>query len=210
MSTCVCHNLGINVHSSFTQQAGLFSAILTAFNVQSYPLLTPPPPDQVLLALQQISSQLSSYSVSSSSVNATYPAFNLQPSSLSPPPERWVVWLNAVWFASLILSLSAASVGIMVKQWLNQYSSCLSGSSQHIARLRQHRLNSLLKWRVGRIIAFLPILLQMGAVLFFAGLLVLLWALHHTVAIVASTLVGALASFLVGTIASAKCRTDSV
>ncbi|RDX48802.1 hypothetical protein OH76DRAFT_1404351 [Lentinus brumalis] len=181
--------------------AGLFSAILTAFNVQSYPLLTPPPPDQVLLALQQISSQLSSYSVSSSSVNATYPAFNLQPSSPSPPPEQWVVWLNAVWFASLIFSLSAASVGIMVKQWLNQYSSGLSGSSQHIARLRQHRLNSLQKWCVGGIVSILPVLLQVGAVLFFAGLLILLWVLHQTVAMVASTLlVGALASFLVATI----------
>ncbi|KAI0688772.1 hypothetical protein C8T65DRAFT_528548, partial [Cerioporus squamosus] len=39
--------------------AGLFSAILTAFNVwQSYPLLTPAPLDPVLAALQQISSQL--------------------------------------------------------------------------------------------------------------------------------------------------------
>ncbi|EIW53902.1 uncharacterized protein TRAVEDRAFT_87494, partial [Trametes versicolor FP-101664 SS1] len=43
--------------------AGLFSAILTAFNVQSYQLLQPAPtPDPVLVALQQISAQLSSFS----------------------------------------------------------------------------------------------------------------------------------------------------
>ncbi|KAI0702785.1 hypothetical protein C8T65DRAFT_611898, partial [Cerioporus squamosus] len=41
-----------------TLLAGLFSAILTAFNVQSYQLLTPPAPDPVVSALQQISAQL--------------------------------------------------------------------------------------------------------------------------------------------------------
>ncbi len=187
----------MNLH----QQAGLFSAILTAFNVQSYPLLTPAPPDPILAALQQISIQLSNHSVSSgsSSVNASHPAFDLQPSP-SPPAERWTVWLNVVWFASLIFSLSAASVGIMVKQWLNLYSSGLSGSSQDIARLRQHRLNSLQKWCVGGIVAILPVLLQVGGVLFFSGLLILLWALNRTVAIISSTLVGVLTLFLFATI----------
>ncbi|RDX49714.1 hypothetical protein OH76DRAFT_1455771 [Lentinus brumalis] len=136
--------------------AGLFSAILTAFNVQSYPLLTPAPPDPVLMALQQISSQLTSFSVTSSFINATHPTILDLQAPAAPPPERWAVWLNALWFASLICSLSAASVGIMVKQWLNQYSSGLSGSSRQIARLRQHRLNALEKWCVGGIVAILP------------------------------------------------------
>ncbi|TFK88246.1 hypothetical protein K466DRAFT_489291, partial [Polyporus arcularius HHB13444] len=179
--------------------AGLFSAILTAFNVQSYPLLTPAPPDPVLMALQQISSQLTSFSVTSSFINATHPIVQDLQASAAPHPERWAVWLNALWFASLICSLSSASVGIMVKQWLNQYSSGLSGSSRQIARLRQHRLNALEKWCVGGIVAILPVLLQVGALLFFAGLLILLWVLNHTVAIIASALVGALATFLVAT-----------
>ncbi|EIW54221.1 uncharacterized protein TRAVEDRAFT_132550, partial [Trametes versicolor FP-101664 SS1] len=38
--------------------AGLFSAILTAFNVQSYLLLQPAAPDPSVAILQQISSQL--------------------------------------------------------------------------------------------------------------------------------------------------------
>ncbi|KAI0752056.1 hypothetical protein C8Q74DRAFT_1222439 [Fomes fomentarius] len=36
--------------------------------------------------------------------------------------------------------LSAASVGIMVKQWLNEYSTGLFRDSRHFARLRQYRL----------------------------------------------------------------------
>ena len=52
----------------FPGQAGLFSAILTAFNVQSYILLQPASPDPTLAVLQQISLQLNSFSVNPSPV----------------------------------------------------------------------------------------------------------------------------------------------
>ncbi|KAH9912336.1 uncharacterized protein BXZ73DRAFT_29345, partial [Epithele typhae] len=125
--------------------AGLFSAILTAFNVQSYPLLQPNAPDPVLVTLQQISQQLSGYTVHAQNVTSS-----------SSAPARSDVWLNILWFSSLICSLSSASIGIMVKQWLNEYSTGLSGSSHEIARLRQHRLDNLAKWRVAEIVALLP------------------------------------------------------
>ncbi|KAI0744467.1 hypothetical protein C8Q76DRAFT_851493 [Earliella scabrosa] len=170
--------------------AGLFSAVLTAFNVQSYSLLAPDPQDRILDTLQQISAQLGSFSVNPSYLNSTTPAVSqTMPSSRAP---RSAVWLNTLWFSSLIFSLSAASIGIMVKQWLNEYGTGLSGSSRQTARLRQHRLNSLIKWRVGSIVAVLPVLLQIALVLFFAGLLVLLWGLNNIVAGVASALIGIL------------------
>ena len=182
-------------------QGGVFSAVLTAFNVQSYQLLTPPPAtDPVIVALERISAQLSTFSVNPGpSVNSTHPAFVFHdPTPLPAPP--YAVWLNTLWFASLICSLSAASVGIMVKQWLNEYSSGLSGKSRQIARLRQLRLNSLQKWRVKKIVAVLPVLLQIASALFFAGLLVLLWQLNRTVAITATCLIGALMVFSLFTI----------
>lgn len=80
----------------------------------------------------------------------------------------------------------------MVKQWLAEYTTGISGSSPHIARIRQHRLNSLRRWRVAEIISVLPVLLQIALALFFSGVLVLLWHLNHTVAIVATILIGAL------------------
>ncbi|KAI0369299.1 hypothetical protein BV20DRAFT_373446 [Pilatotrama ljubarskyi] len=180
--------------------AGLFSAILTAFNVQSYQLLQPAVPDPTVLALQQISLQLRSYSVSPNFVNSTHSALlQTAPDDAATPVPRTAIWLNALWFSSLILSLSAASVGIMVKQWLNEYSSGLSGVSREAARLRQYRLNTLVKWHVAEIVIVIPILLQLALALFLAGLLVLLWTLHPAVAITASVLVGALAVFTLGT-----------
>ena len=109
------------------------------------------------------------------------------------------VTLNTLWFASLILSLSASLVSILVKQWLSKYRSGLSGTSQDIARLRQYRLNNLSKWRVGPIVWVLPVVLQASLVLFFVGLLVLLRDLHPTVAKVATTLVAATCILMGGT-----------
>ncbi|TBU21969.1 hypothetical protein BD311DRAFT_743259 [Dichomitus squalens] len=177
--------------------AGLFSAILTAFNVQSYILLQPSTPDPTLAVLQQISLQLNSFSVTSSGtlVNSTHPVTPFAPIPTAPV-EAWAVWLNSLWFSALICSLASASIGILVKQWLHEYEAGISGTSVEIARLRQYRLNHLEKWRVAEIIAILPVLLQVSLALFLAGILVLLWHLHPTVASVASTLISLLLSKL--------------
>ncbi|OJT11010.1 hypothetical protein TRAPUB_12464 [Trametes pubescens] len=176
--------------------AGLFSAVLTTFNVQSYLLLQPAAPDPTIAVLQQIFTQLASFSIHPPFVNSTQPPGATSANTNTPPPvPRWAVWLNALWFSGLILSLSSASVGIMVKQWLNEYSSGVSGTSRPIARVRQYRLQNLRTWRVEDIIGTIPILLQLALALFLAGILILLWTLHDTVAAIASTLVGLLAVF---------------
>ena len=77
-----------------------------------------------------------------------------------------------------------------------------------IARLRQYRLNHLTKWCVAEIVAILPVLLQISLALFFAGLLILLWHLHHTVAIVASGLVGVVMLFVLVTTILPVFQTD--
>ncbi|KAL1942581.1 hypothetical protein VTO73DRAFT_6183 [Trametes versicolor] len=180
--------------------AGLFSAVLTTFNVQSYLLLQPAAPDPSIAVLQQISSQLASFSIHPPFVNSTQPSSATRANANTVPPvPRWTVWLNTLWFSGLILSLSSASVGIMVKQWLNEYSSGASGTSRPVARVRQYRLNNLRTWRVEDIIGAIPILLQLALALFLSGMLILLWTLHDTVAAIASTLVGLLAVFTVVT-----------
>ncbi|EJF63183.1 hypothetical protein DICSQDRAFT_56106, partial [Dichomitus squalens LYAD-421 SS1] len=87
--------------------AGLFSAILTAFNVQSYQLLQKPSPDPARCVGQPY-------------VAATVPDSQAEP---------WAAALNILWFSGLICSLASASVGIMVKQWTHECQSGLSGSS---------------------------------------------------------------------------------
>ena len=109
------------------------------------------------------------------------------------------MWLNALWFAGLVLSLASAVIGITVKQRLNDHSGGLSGTSREAARLRQHRINRLIHSRVGTVVATVPVLLQLALALFLAGILLLLWNLHPAVASVASALTGTLLLFVLGT-----------
>ncbi|RPD58371.1 hypothetical protein L227DRAFT_654762 [Lentinus tigrinus ALCF2SS1-6] len=173
--------------------AGVSSAVLTAFNVESYKLLQPDPSDPTLVVLKQISAQLSGYTLSPPFLNATH---TIRPVDLAEAPFQaptYAVWLNALWFSSLVFSFASALLALFVKQWI--YEAMVGGTSRQSARLRQYRLNGLLKWRVGTIVAVLPILLQLASVLFLSGLLVLLWTLHRTVAAVASILIASFFSF---------------
>ena len=196
-------------HGHFLRpQAGLFSAVLTAFNVQSYQLLQPEPTDPSLAVLKQISAQLNSFSVNPSFVNSTQ--HPLTDNEINPPfhAPTSAVWINALWFSSLVCSLASASIALMVKQWLHELSIGVSGTSRESARIRQYRLNSLKRWHVGSIVIIIPILLQLALFLFLVGLVMLLWTLHGTVAAVATSLVGVLFVFVAVTTLLPVLRVD--
>lgn len=87
-----------------------------------------------------------------------------------------------------------------MKQWLYEYRTERSGTFRQDARLRQYHLNNLIKWRVSSVISLLFILLQFSLILFFAGLLVLLWHFHAwQVAAAATALISIIAAFIVVT-----------
>ena len=189
-------------------QAGLFSAVLTAFNVQSYQLLQPDEQGEVLAALGAISSQLNGFTYSPPFINSTInPAQRTKDEDASTPPT-YAVWLNSLWFSALICTLSASSIAITVRQWLHQYSSGLSGTSREVARLRQYRYEGLIRWRVAEVVTILPVLLQLSLILFLVGLLILLWSIHPKVALVASTLVSVLLLFNVAVTIIPTFRAD--
>ncbi|KAI1798386.1 hypothetical protein LXA43DRAFT_27150 [Ganoderma leucocontextum] len=89
--------------------SGLFSAVVATFVAQTYLLLQPDAPDQTAVILQQISLQLSSSPVNQPCVNSTQPTFTSTPADAATSTvSSSTVKLNSLWFASLILSLSAA------------------------------------------------------------------------------------------------------
>ncbi|EMD31593.1 hypothetical protein CERSUDRAFT_26401, partial [Gelatoporia subvermispora B] len=92
--------------------AGLFSAVLTAFNVDLYKSLKPCTPaasDTNTLALIHLITLLNNGTTPEMLAAATV-SDNCKPGSAA-------VWINALWFASLVLSLSSASIGIVIRQW---------------------------------------------------------------------------------------------
>lgn len=128
-------------------------------------------PSETLKVLRQISQQTIAYQLlPNGMLNAT---ITIPPSSDSsapfqPPPGA--VLVNVLWFASLVFSLSTASIGILVKQWLRSYTTYKTSSAQGRMRVRHFRRHGMEIWKVYEIAAALPFLIQLALGLFFVGL----------------------------------------
>ncbi|KAG7100276.1 hypothetical protein E1B28_002049 [Marasmius oreades] len=156
--------------------AGLFSAVVTAFAVESYQWLEEDPADKNVALLEQIVQQM----------NGQPPS---PPSHFTPSPS--VVRINTFWFLSLTLALVDALFGLLCKQWLREHQRQTNtprpGQALALRWLRHH---SFEQWHVPGILASLPILLEIALFLFFAGLLELLWTRHPIPFAIALAIVG--------------------
>ncbi|KAK7030320.1 hypothetical protein VNI00_014242 [Paramarasmius palmivorus] len=143
--------------------AGLFSAIVTAFLIESYQWLSE---DTTVIILTQISQQL----------NGT----QSEPAPFTPDASS--IRINCFWFLSLIFSLTSALFGLLCKQWLreHQHDVPTRTAAENLA-LRQLRRDSFEKWGVASFLSALPILLEIALVFFFVGVLDLLWTLQPVV-----------------------------
>lgn len=155
-------------------QAGLFSAIIAAFIIESYKMLQQNSSDLSAQILAQISAKFDALS-GNSSVSTSIPPV---PSFVTPSSA---VRVNALWFAGLISSLVTASLAMFVKQWLRQYLTWGCTSPAERIRIRYVRYEGLVRWKVFEIAAILPLLLQLALLLFLAGLSEFLRPLNFTV-----------------------------
>ncbi|PFH47002.1 hypothetical protein AMATHDRAFT_7186 [Amanita thiersii Skay4041] len=164
--------------------AALFSATVTAFTVESYRWLLEDYAQTSALLLAQLSFQVNA---SANNVNVTL----LVPQNQAPfTPDPRSVRINITWFLSLVLCLSTVVVGILCFQWLREFSQERPLSSEEAVMDRQMRYEGLLAWKVPEVISTLPVVLQLSVFLFFAGILDLLWSLHHIVAAFITTGMG--------------------
>lgn len=122
--------------------------------------------------LQQIAHQTNSYSVNDAFINSTGLVSPIcgdtLPSVAQVPRNAKLV--NGLWFASLILSLSGASMCITIQQWLREFLAMADEGALLRLRIRYFREPGLSKWKVYDIAAVLPLLLQISFALFFIGL----------------------------------------
>ena len=159
-------------------QAGLFSAVLSAFVIETYPKLQEDSGDKTNSILMQMSIQLASLSITNSFINSTQPSYNAS-NTFSPPSP--FVRINTLWSCSLIISLITASFGILVKQWLHEFMAQDTQDPKFRIRVRFFRSEGLDKWQVFQIAAGLPMLLQIALILFFIGFSEFLILLHPIV-----------------------------
>ncbi|KAF9255866.1 hypothetical protein L218DRAFT_950427 [Marasmius fiardii PR-910] len=170
--------------------AGLFSAVVTAFTIESYQWLQEDPADtstallnSTVILLMQIAQQGSQSSSPST----------ITPPSLHPQftPSASVVRINTFWSLSLTLALVDALFGLLCKQWLREHKRQPNTQTPGQAlALRWLRCRSFETWHVPKILASLPILLELALFLFFAALLDLLGTKHHIPFAIALSVVG--------------------
>ncbi|CAE6458096.1 unnamed protein product [Rhizoctonia solani] len=171
--------------------AALFSAILTAFLIESKNLLQQDPADAsaallLIIAQSQQRMELGLPTPEESTNPVAMPDFT---------PSLSARWINGIWFMSLGLSLSAALIAMLGKEWLITFQSSRPRSTRRLAFIRQSRLKGLEDWGALHIIALLPTLLHVSLLLFSVGLVIYLWALDVAVAAVLSAVISATLSF---------------
>jgi hypothetical protein len=104
----------------------------------------------------------------------------------SPPPfspPNSAVWVNALWFLSLVISLTCALLATLLQQWARRYLKMTQSrhSPHKRARIRAFFSEGVEKCLLPWTVETLPTLLHISLFLFFAGLVVFLCNVNLTI-----------------------------
>lgn len=158
-------------------KSGLFSATVAAAVSLTFSDLKPDPQDKPNFYLANIYQLLASENGSQITIPTTLPV----PPTFSPPASA--VWVNSLWFLSLVISLTCALFAILLQQWARLY--LTTYHTRHTllkeARIREFLAEGINKFRLPFIAEALRALHHISFFLFLAGLAVLLFNTHVTV-----------------------------
>ena len=161
---CACVN---------SSQAGLFSAVTSAFIIEGNSQLRPDPNDETAALLRVLIHKID---------NTT---FGDNPPTLPQwtGPPRTIVQVQASLFASLAASLFSAFLATLGKQWLNRYAATnMRGSAIERSQNRQRKLDGIVTWYFDHVMESLPLMLQFALLLLGCALSRYLWEINTTVA----------------------------
>ncbi|KAI0293729.1 hypothetical protein B0F90DRAFT_1642227, partial [Multifurca ochricompacta] len=153
--------------------AGLFSAVLTAFVVQSVQNLQANPAQQSVYYQQQSVQMLAQISQQIASLAPQLPVNSTLPSPYPTfSPSSSDLRVNICWLMSLVCSLSAALLATLVQQWVRVYMRVFLRYSNllKIARIRQYLFDGVERWHVLVVAEVVPALIHISLFLFFLGL----------------------------------------
>jgi hypothetical protein len=142
-------------------KAGLFSAVSSAFVIDVHSNLKPDPNEQSAALLRAILLTLNHTAIPGET--ATVP-----PIQEDPPDE--IITVTGLMYASLLISLLAAFIAMLGKQWLNRYLRNAGGSMIERCGDRQRKCDGLKKWPFHLFVESLPVMLQVALLLLACGL----------------------------------------
>lgn len=96
------------------------------------------------------------------------------------------MWVNSLWFLSLVVSLFCALLATLQQRWARRYLELTQppAAVHKRARIRSFFNNGVTRFHANVTVEAIPALLHVSVFLFLAGLVVSLFSIHHTVAYV--------------------------
>jgi len=154
-------------------QAGLFSAVTSAFIIEVNPKLHPDPNDETNALLRILI-----YNINSTAFDGNVPTL---PRWSGPP--RTILQVQTMLYASLAASIFSALLAMLGKQWLNRYASVnMRGSAIERSQNRQRKLNGIVTWYFDLVLESLPLMLQFALLLLGSALSVYHWGIDTALA----------------------------
>ncbi|KAI0041610.1 hypothetical protein FA95DRAFT_1526309, partial [Auriscalpium vulgare] len=153
--------------------SGLFSATVSAFIIESYKKLSADSGDATVALLTQLVNQ------GATTPNGTHanpvPVFK---------PSASAIRVNAMWFLSLLLTLTCALIAILVQQWARNYVqvSQKQKTPHKRARIRAFLFMGVETFHMSGAVETLPTILHASVFLFFVGLVDFMLSINKTVA----------------------------
>ena len=169
-------NLLVPLLVSMTRfKTGLFSATVGAFIIEFYKQLSPSSGIQTVIPL----------------ANGSYTIIASQP----PPPKASIIWVNAMWLISLVLSLTSALIATLLQQWARRYVEMPNDTSEpnERARVRWCLFLGAKTYKMRVAVQIAPTLLHLSVYLFFAGLVIVFHTINKNVSIAVDVSVGVFA-----------------
>ena len=168
--------------------------------------LRPSSQDTSAFYLQNIYQLLSDPNRSDPSI----PSTPFLPPAFSPP--NYAVWVNSLWFLSLAISLTCGFQATLLQQWARRYIKITQtpyDDTRTRAHIRFFFSEGVKSLHVPWVVEALPTLLHLSLFLFFAGLVIYLFNINHTVFTVMAWWVGLCAATYVGITLMPFFRHDS-
>jgi hypothetical protein len=189
--------LVLMLHPQSALQAGLFSAVSSAFIIQIQPELQPDLTEALLALLVQ-------------NIIGLPPDLLPPGTSTSEPLASSVVVAQSLLYFSLFATLMAALLAVLGKQWLLHYNSVGErGTIAERGTERQRKFDGMCQWRFNLVMQVFPLLLQLSPLLFSTTLSIYLWTIHHIIVTIALTLTGLGSLLYAGMVISAVLSPDS-
>ena len=169
-------------------QAGLFSAVSAAFVIDIHSNLQPVPNEKSATLLLAILLTLNQSAIPGETFTVPH---------IEEGPSTEIVTTACLMYASLFISLLAAFIAMLGRQWLNRYLRHSGGSMIERCGDRQRKWDGLERWPLHFFVESLSAMLQVSLFLLACGLCRHMWSINTPVAYTLIGLTGLGATFYI-------------